>query len=194
MYKVNFFSGSEVDFPSVLKKLLSAFNEHHISYALIGGFAVSLWGLPRATVDLDFLVAAEAMPQVHAIMTSLGYSRRYHSVNVSQYVSDLRFWGAVDFLHAFRQASLGMLQRVVIKDLYDRTLEVKVALIEDLIGLKIQALVNDPTRRSGDLADIEALLEIHQAQLDWGLLEEYFQLFEQTDLLRRLKDRYGRPH
>jgi hypothetical protein len=183
-----------VDFPSVLKKLLSTFQEYNIRYALIGGFALSLWGVPRATVDLDFLVTKEDMAQVHEIMTLLGYSRRYHSVNVSQYVSDLRVWGAVDFLHAFRQASLGMLQRAADKEIFARSVSVKVALIEDLIGLKLQALVNDPTRRSGDLADIEFLLGIHHAQLDWDLLEEYFQLFEQTDLLRRLIEKYGCPH
>jgi predicted nucleotidyltransferase len=182
-----------VDFPLVLKKVLSAFQEHQIRYALIGGFAMGLWGLPRATVDLDFLVAVEDMPQVHAIMKTLGYSRRYHSDNVSQYASDLRFWGTVDFLHAFRKASLGMLKRAVIKELYGRTIEIKVATIEDLIGLKIQALTNDPTRRSSDLADIETLLDLHNSHLDWDLLEGYFQLFEQTDVLRRLKEKYGCP-
>jgi hypothetical protein len=183
--------GSDMDFPTVLKKLLAAFQEYNVSYALIGGFALSLWGVPRATVDLDFLVAAEDMPQVHAIMTSLGYARRYHSTNVSQYVSELRFWGEVDFLHAFRRASLGMLQRAVIKDLFEGTLGIRVVPIEDLVGLKIQAMVNDPTRQPEDLADIEALLELHQTHLDWDLLEEYFQLFEQNKLLERLKGKYG---
>lgn len=155
---------------------------------------MGLWGLPRATVDLDFLVADGDMPQVHAIMTALGYSRRYHSDNVSQYVSDLRFWGAVDFLHVFRQASLGMLKRAVTKELYGRTIEIKVAIIEDLIGLKIQAMTNDPIRRSSDLADIETLLDLHKAHLDWDLLEDYFQLFEQTELLQSLKEKYGCPY
>jgi hypothetical protein len=183
-----------VDFPTVLKKLLSSFEEYKIRYGLIGGFALGLWGVPRATVYLDFLVAAEDMPQVHAIMTSLNYARRYHTVNVSQYGSDLRLWGEVDFLHAFRRASLGMLQRTIDKELFAGTIRVKVVPVEDLVGLKIQALVNDPTRQPGELADIEALLEIHQAQLDWGLLEEYFHLFDQTRLLQRFKDKYGRPH
>ena len=96
-----------MDFPTVLKNLVAAFQENTISYGLIGGFALGLWGVPRATAALDFLVGAEDMPTVHAIMTSLGYSRRYHSINVSQYVSDLRFWGEVDFLHAFRRRLLG---------------------------------------------------------------------------------------
>lgn len=183
-----------MDFPSVLKNLLSAFEGRQISYALIGGFALSLWGVTRATVDLDFLVDQGDMPDVHAIMISLGYARRYHSMNVSQYVSELRVCGEVDFLHAFRRPSRGMLQRSVVKELFSRTMQVKVLGVEDLIGLKIQALVNDPSRRAGDLADIEALLDLHGAQLDWDLLEEYFDLFAQGELLERLRERYGRPH
>jgi hypothetical protein len=180
-----------VDFPTVLKKLVAAFQENNIGYGLIGGFALSLWGVPRATVDLDFLAGAEDMPTVHAIMMSLGYSRRYHSINVSQYVSDLRFWGEVDFLHAFRRASLGMLQRTVIKDLFDGSIGIKVVMVEDLVGLKIQAMANDPSRRSQDLSDIEALMELHQTRLNWDLLAEYFQLFNETELLQSLKEKYG---
>jgi hypothetical protein len=180
-----------MDFAIVLRKLLAAFQEHTVSYALIGGFALSLWGVPRATVDLDFLVAAEDMPNVHDIMLSLGYARHFHSLNVSQYVSDLRFWGEVDFLHAFRRATLGMLQRAALKDLYEGSLGVRVVRVEDLVGLKIQAMVNDPSRQYEDLADIEALLELHQKHLDWGLIEEYLELFDQHNLLERLKADYG---
>ena len=183
-----------MDFPTVLKKLLAAFQENNINYALIGGFALSLWGVPRATIDLDFLATAKDMAQVHAIMTELSYVRRYHSLNVSQYRSDLRIWGEVDFLHAFRQASLGMLRRTVIKDLFNGTTAIRVVSVEDLIGLKIQAMVNDPTRRSEDLADIEAILQIHRAQLDWTLLEEYFHLFDQNEELHSLKGKYGHSH
>ena len=91
----------------------------------------------------------------------------------------------------FAGASLGMLQRSVIKELFDGTIGIKVVMVEDLVGLKIQAMANDPSRRSQDLADIEALMELHQTRLNWDLLTEYFQLFDQTDLLQKLKEKYG---
>lgn len=62
---------------------------------------------------------------------------------------------------------------------------------EDIIGLKIQAFINDPSRKSLDLADIEALMRIHGARLDWQLVESYFSLFEHEDLFASLKGRYG---
>ena len=57
--------------------------------------------------------------------------------------------------------------------------------VEGLIGLKLQALVNDPARRRQDEADIVALLSLHLSSLDRALLDEYFALFDQADALER---------
>jgi predicted nucleotidyltransferase len=66
----------------------------------------------------------------------------------------------------------------------DGELTVKVLLIEDLIGLKLQALANDPKNRFAiDAADIQRLLKLHRNRLDIGLVREYFRLFEKEDLL-----------
>jgi hypothetical protein len=40
-----------MDFKLVLSKLLSAFDDHNIHYALMGGFAMGLWGGSRLTAD-----------------------------------------------------------------------------------------------------------------------------------------------
>ena len=40
---------SEMDFKTVTSNLLTALKREHISYALIGGFAVSLWGYQPPT-------------------------------------------------------------------------------------------------------------------------------------------------
>ncbi len=57
-----------MDFKLVTEKLLTAFNEHDIHYALIGGLALGAWGVPRGTVDMDFLVNRDDMEKVDAIM------------------------------------------------------------------------------------------------------------------------------
>ena len=43
-------------------------------------------------------------------------------------------------------------------------LSIKSAIPEDIIGLKLQALVNDPKREAKDYADIDALLSAKRAQ------------------------------
>ena len=180
-----------MDFKLVLGKLLTTFNEQNIRYALIGGMALGAWGVPRGTVDIDFLVHNDDLEKVDGIMTGLEYECKYRSENVSQYISCLQIFGEVDFLHAFRTPSLSMLQRTVEKEIFGGSLSIKVLKIEDIIGLKLQGMGNDETRKAMDLSDIESLMAANKDSLDWGLIKEYFDLFECDGLFRRLREIYG---
>ena len=175
-----------MDFKLVIEKLLTAFKKEGVQYALMGGFALGAWGVPRATVDIDFLVNRDDMEKVHKIMTGMGYECRYQTENVSQYVSQLKVFGEVDFLHAFREASLEMIQRASETEVFGGSLKVKVLRPEDLIGLKLQAIKNNPSRERTDMADIESLLAVHKDNLDWLLIEKYFKIFEMEDLYNKL--------
>jgi predicted nucleotidyltransferase len=182
-----------MDFRTVLEKLVAEFEARQIRYALMGGFALSLWGVPRATVDLDFLAALDDMGAVHAVLSPMGYQRVYHSENVSQYTSELAAFGEIDFIHAFRKASEGMLRRAAKKKIFGGRQTIRVLVPEDLMGLKVQAIANNPARRAIDLADIESLMELYGADLDWKRIEEYFELFDMSDLLAELEARYHVP-
>lgn len=180
-----------MDFKAVTQNLLSAFETDGIRYALIGGFAMGAWGVPRSTVDIDFLIHRSDLQKVHRILTKMGYTCRYQTENVSQFVSSLEVFGEIDILHAFREISLGMLQRAEDRKIFKETMSIKVLKVEDLIGLKVQAIANDPSRELIDLADIESLLETYCATIDWGIIEEYFALFEFNDQFSELKNKYG---
>jgi hypothetical protein len=173
-----------MDFKSVITSLLKHFGEYRIRYGLMGGFALGLWGTARATVDLDFLVNREDMEKVDQVMRELGYERGFKSENVSQYISRLKVYGEVDFLHAFRQLSIEMLERVEEKEIFGGELKIKVLRPEDLIGLKLQAIKNDPSRKEGDMADIKALASALKERLDWGLIKRYVEILDAKDLLK----------
>jgi hypothetical protein len=175
-----------MDFKTVLEKLLSAFIAHNIRYALMGGFAMGLWGGSRSTVDLDFLVHRDDMDKVHETMTGLGYERRYRTENVSQYTSSVRVLGGIDFIHAFREASLEMLERAREKDIFGGSLRIRTLIPEDIIGLKLQSIKNNPSREKTDLADIEMLISVRRGDLDLKLLRKYFKIFEMEDLYKKL--------
>ncbi len=179
-----------MDFKLVTEKLSEAFEQNKVQYALIGGYAVSLWGLPRATVDLDFLVRRDDMPKVREIAESLGYHCIHTSENVTQFDAVDTMLGEVDFLHAFRPASLAMLERAELKIVFDGQQPVPVILPEDLIGLKLQAIANKQSRTAIDKADIVGLMQIYGDQMDWHLVAEYFALFDMTALFHILKERY----
>jgi hypothetical protein len=171
-----------MEFRLVLEKLLSDFERQNIGYALIGGFALGLWGYGRATVDVDFLVIRDDMPKVNDLMNHLGYECRYKSDNVSQYISPLKIFGEVDFVHAFRNASIAMLERAENKAIFDGALTIRVLKPEDIIGLKMQAMKNDKSRFNTDLSDIKMLLKIQKNRIDYGLLESYIKLLDMEDI------------
>ena len=188
-YVKKLLSNNHMDFKLVLNNLLKRFNEHNVRYALIGCFALGAHGVVRATVDIDFLVRRDDMTCVGVIMNDLGYKCSYKTENVSQYISPLNIFGEVDFLHAFREISVGMIKRAEEKMMFNETLAVRILKVEDLIGLKVQAMANDERRKAIDLADIEALVMLHKTSLDWNTVEEYFSLFGFEKLFAELKDR-----
>jgi hypothetical protein len=62
-----------LDLYEELKSLVSRLNEARIDYALCGGLALALHGIPRATVDIDILIRRETLEQVQALVGRLGY-------------------------------------------------------------------------------------------------------------------------
>lgn len=179
-----------MDFKLVLERLLTGFQEKDIRYALLGGMALGAWGVPRGTVDIDFLVHFDDMSKADALMQSLGYECRYRTENVSQYMSPLQVFGEVDFLHAFRTPSLSMIQRAEDRKIFDGTVSVKVLKIEDLIGFKVQAMANNQSRIDRDMVDIESLLALHASTVDWTVIEAYFTLFALGSLCMELRRKY----
>jgi hypothetical protein len=176
-----------MDFKHILQKLLTAFDKDDINYALMGGFAMGLWGGSRSTVDLDFLVHREDMQKVHDIVTALGYEIHQKTENVSQYISPLKVFGGIDFIHAFRETSIEMLQRAVEKDIFSGMLKIKTLIPEDIIGLKLQAIYNNPSREKIDMADIELLVSVNKKNLDWELMKMYCRIFDMEDICNKLR-------
>ena len=62
-----------LDLYEELKALVGRLNEAKINYALCGGLALALYGIPRATVDIDILIEKEYLDQVQALSRGLGY-------------------------------------------------------------------------------------------------------------------------
>ncbi len=185
-----------MNFAKVIGAVVTGLEGAGIRFAVIGGFAMGLRGVQRATMDLDFILMLEDLEKADALLTGLGYRRAFHSENVSHYLSNDREWGRIDILHAFRGPSLGMLNRAERLGIGDGV-ELPVVRIVDLIGLKIQALVNDPERATSDWADIRLLLQAAAARgesLDWELLEDYLCIFRMEDRLPELKSIHGQAH
>lgn len=169
----------------VLKTLVYRFQQQSIDFALSGGLALSTMGIFRFTKDVDFLVYEDSKAGVHEIMTGLGYEKQDFSTDeIISYVSPQKVFGQVDFLLARRKYTQAMMTRSKKTPIFDGEFEVKTLLPEDLVGLKIQAISNDPQNRYlVDAPDIQRLLGMHQDRMDMNLVREYFRLFDREALL-----------
>ncbi|MBI3996828.1 MAG: nucleotidyltransferase family protein [Candidatus Omnitrophica bacterium] len=180
-----------MDFERVLKALLTEFERQQLRYGVIGGFAMGALGVPRATMDFDLLVHRDDLGVLHGLLTSLGYQRRALTENVSHYSHPQDAWGDVDVLHAFRPASLQMLQRSRLVPIFGGTQTIRVLAPEDVIGFKVQAIANNPLRKVQDMADVELLAAAHGGAMDWSRIQEYYDLFDLGEEGRQLKKRFG---
>ena len=179
-----------MNFEKTLTVLIKEFEKQGINYALIGGFAMGILGVPRNTIDIDFLVSSKEINKIEHLMLSLGYKKVFSSENTSQYISPFEEFGEVDFLHAFRPISLKMLKEANKNKLFNNKIELRVLKPEDIIGLKIQAVANNPSRLHKDFSDIEELVK--NLKVDWALIENYFKLFNMQDKFEHLKESYGK--
>lgn len=180
-----------MDFEKVLPLIIGEFEKEKVNYGLIGGFAMGAMGIMRSTMDLDFLVDGNDLEKVAKIMRKYGYNCAYKSKDVSQYVATAKIFGEIDFLLALRPISREMLARAKRVMTFEGRLNLKVLAPEDIIGLKTQAIANNPSRETREFADIEIIMDYFGARLDWELLRGHFLLFEMEEKFKELRKKYG---
>ncbi len=178
-----------MNFLRALAELTGKLDAASVRYALIGGFGMAMRGVQRATIDLDFILALDDLDRADQALVDLGFQRYFHTENVSHYRHEA-LAERIDLLHAFRRPALAMLDRAERIEI-QTGLSVPVAAVEDIIGLKVQAMSNDAARAEQDWLDIRQLVRsarISGQELDWELMGDYFALFDKRDLLEVLKE------
>jgi hypothetical protein len=151
--------------------------QHKIPHALIGGIALSFWGVHRATSDIDFLVHGDFSNQALSALRSVGFQMHFQSDEVMQFLGI----GALDLLLARRPLSKKMLSDAKCM----QPSGVPCLLPEDIIGLKIQAYKNNPRREFQDKADIQSLFGI-SSQIDMERVRNYAALFGEEEEINKL--------
>ena len=65
-------------------------NRENIDYAVCGGWAMAIHGLPRATVDIDLLILAEDLDRVWGIAQKFGYEVEGLPLNFHEGIIQIR--------------------------------------------------------------------------------------------------------
>lgn len=62
-----------LDLPAELARIVERLEAAGIPYALVGGLAVSIYAVPRATEDIDLLLAREDLDRTVSELSALGF-------------------------------------------------------------------------------------------------------------------------
>lgn len=163
----------------IFAEFLKALEDHGVRYLIVGGVAVNLHGFPRATGDLDILLALddENVRGCVAAIRSLGWRPRA-PVSIDELADPVKRaqWreekGMIAFSiynprQDFEQVDILLDCPMDFESLYGRcrrmraeNLTIAVAGLDDLIKLK------EDSGRKRDLLDIQALKEIRDIRRD----------------------------
>lgn len=183
-------SRADNPFVSAITLVLGVARRGRFRVALIGGLALPFHGVQRATGDVDFLADADGSDALHDRLLASGTRCLHRSADAANYAAGTSRLAPVDFIFARRPRAREMLRRARARPLRGARLRVPVVDAESLIGLKLQALVNDVSRRPQDEADIRALVTAKGLALDLDTVRDYYRLFDREhDLDALLADR-----
>ena len=167
---------------SALLEVASILDELRVPYMLIGGLAVSLWGEPRSTLDIDVSLWVEPA-ELDSTVATLSARLRPLSQDARAFVRETRVLPVVssqgvrvDLVFAALPPELEAIRRARPVQVGGRT--VNVASLEDLILMKLVS------EREKDAEDARRLLVRFKRKIDCNYLEPR---------LSELAEALGRP-
>lgn len=175
------------------RDFVDVFERLKIPYALIGGLAVGVHGIPRPTHDLDFTIAVDRsrLPEFFQAVIDLGYDvpQEFTTGWVDQVAGmplvKARLWVEgktidVDVFLAESRFQKSLIQRRIRTDV--EGIAAYIASPEDLILLKVLA------GRPRDLGDVQDILLV-QGPLDQAYLQHWAdELGVRSQLTKALED------
>jgi hypothetical protein len=79
-----------IDLAVEFEAVIAALGDHSIDYAVCGGVAMAIHGLPRATVDIDLLIRSDDEERVYAAVEPLGFRIRAKPAHFAQGKMEIR--------------------------------------------------------------------------------------------------------
>ena len=169
----------------MLRIITNHLSEDEIPYALIGAFALNIYGLPRFTADIDLLTEGRFWPRLSPIMERLGYTCFQNTKTFARFDSELGVYGKVDFMFVNSPEGRGILEGSV--NIEEALLgEHPVIQPTDYIVLKLMAIANNPERSARDENDISAIIQLNRE----GLISDAFEPIDKTRIYE-FANRFG---
>ena len=151
---------------TTLKRLIRDLDSEAISYALIRGMALNLWGYTRETVDVDVLLTREGLERFRNRLVGRGYVLAFAGAPKTFRNAETQV--KVEVITAGEYPGDGKPKPVVFPDpataRYDRD-GYWIVTLEKLIELKLASGLSAPHRMK-DLVDVQELISVLQLPLE----------------------------
>lgn len=168
-----------MEFQNLLKKIANKLEKFNIDYCVTGGYAVSLWGRPRSTFDIDVVVQLEAekiIPLVKhlRLLSKAGYIEEATAKEAVERGGEFNYIHSesgikVDFWVIKKNDKIGMseLKRKIKKNIDGQ----KIYFIspEDLILSKLRWFKETESTRH--LEDAKSIIKISKNKIDINYLK-----------------------
>jgi hypothetical protein len=148
-----------VDFVTELDAVRTHLEQGGFRVAVIGGVALTAYGHPRMTLDLDIVTDASAQNGLVAFMESRGFVTLHRSSGFSNHRHAERAQGRVDVMYVRDETADRLFASA--KELPGpQGHPIVVPKPEHLIAMKVQAMKDAPERAWQDLVDVAYLLGV----------------------------------
>jgi len=142
------------------KSIIWALEEHGIEYAVCGGLAMAVHGLPRATVDIDLLILSEGLEEAKTLVRRLGYTIEALPMTFSRGKVEIRRLSKIDRETGIVLSLDMLLVTPEIVDVWQSRIELEWELGRIWVVSRSGLIALKTFRSSAqDLADIERLKE-----------------------------------
>ena len=140
--------------PDDFKEFLQCLNAHNVRYLLVGGWAVGIYGNPRATKDIDFLIAIndDNLEKLQNVFLDFGAP----PIDIERFREDgfvIRIGSSPIQIDIINKAD-----GIDINDCYQRKKTIKIDGI-DIFVISLEDLIKNKkaSGRTMDIADVEKL-------------------------------------
>jgi hypothetical protein len=179
---------TDLGFDAILELAAITLPAAGVNCLLIGGFAVNHYGYTRNTLDIDFMIAADQVDRIRAIMQATGFT------NVSV-LDNVVFFGKpgstlrVDFLRVEPETLRKLDAHAVTATLNGHTL--RLPALRDLLAMKLFALAQAPEQRiDKDLPDVAYLSVLNNLDLEADI-HPLCQRYGSEALYQQVKEKVG---
>jgi hypothetical protein len=159
-------------FAAVLQAVTGFLDQQDARYAVIGGVAIVMYGLPRTTLDLDLVVDFAVQDLLIRWLEERGYRTVHRSSGYSNHTHSDPDWGDLDFVYVRRETAEKLFASCR-RAQGPGGQEVPIPSPEHLAALKVVSLKNDPDRAFRDQEDLRFLL--HLPGVDQGEIRSYLE-------------------